>query len=136
VHHIEQQFEHHRAFRAPSIGVVLRDAPSTRKTSGISCARSYRTLRDGSFGARFPGTSCQATIGLSLRDENAFSAPRLLIKLALVGFLIRVPSKATRAGVAADERASNVELGSNCGTSRGPFGARALRPNPKGCHIS
>ena len=37
----------------------------------ISCARSYRTLRDGSFDGRFPGTSCQATIPLSLRD--AFS---------------------------------------------------------------
>jgi hypothetical protein len=39
-------------FRAATIGVVLREALSTRKTSGISCARSYRTLRDGSFGAR------------------------------------------------------------------------------------
>ena len=27
---------------------------STRNTSGISCARSYRTLRDGSFEGRFP----------------------------------------------------------------------------------
>ena len=26
--------------------------------------RSYRTLRDGSFEGRFPGTSCQATIGV------------------------------------------------------------------------
>jgi hypothetical protein len=33
-HHIEQQFEHHRAFRAATIGVVLRDALSTRKTFG------------------------------------------------------------------------------------------------------
>ena len=52
------------------------------KTSGISCARSYRTLRDGSFGARFPGTSCQATIGLSLRDRQVRSLRRALIKLA------------------------------------------------------
>src|SRR5271166_1751938 len=37
---------------------------STRNTSGISCARSYRTLRDGSFEGRFPSTSCQATIGV------------------------------------------------------------------------
>jgi hypothetical protein len=37
---------------------------STRNTSGISCARSYRTLRDGSFEDAFPGTSCQATIGV------------------------------------------------------------------------
>src|ERR1700724_1582775 len=27
---------------------------STRNSSGISCARSYRTLRDGSFEGRFP----------------------------------------------------------------------------------
>src|SRR6202030_1082326 len=27
---------------------------STRNTSGIRCARSYRTLRDGSFAGRFP----------------------------------------------------------------------------------
>jgi hypothetical protein len=38
----------------------------------ISCARSYRTLRDGSFEDAFPGTSCQATIGLSLRDVTPF----------------------------------------------------------------
>jgi len=38
---------------------------------------SYRTLRDGSFwGGVVPGTSCQATIMLSLRDEID-SAPRL-----------------------------------------------------------
>src|ERR1700734_2882344 len=27
---------------------------STRNTSGLRCARSYRTLRDGSFEGRFP----------------------------------------------------------------------------------
>ena len=32
-------------------------------------ARSYRTLRDGSHMARFPGTSCQATFSKSLRDK-------------------------------------------------------------------
>src|ERR1700744_3111880 len=31
---------------------------------------TYRTLRDGSFEGRFPGTSCQATIVLSLRDAE------------------------------------------------------------------
>ncbi len=35
---------------------------------GISCGRSYRALRDGSFEDAFPGTLCQATIGVSLRD--------------------------------------------------------------------
>jgi hypothetical protein len=43
-----------------------------------SYARSYRTLRDGSSVDAFPGTSCQATIMVSLRDEYI-----LLIKLAL-----------------------------------------------------
>jgi hypothetical protein len=33
-----------------------------------SYARSYRTLRDGPRGGRFPGTSCLATIVPSLRD--------------------------------------------------------------------
>src|ERR1700735_2624364 len=32
--------------------------------------RSYRTLRDGSLGGVFPGTSCQATIAPSLRDNS------------------------------------------------------------------
>ncbi len=55
-----------------TIGVVLRDALSTGKNSGINCARSYRTLRDGFFGGGFPGTSCQATISLSLRGLSDF----------------------------------------------------------------
>ena len=50
-----------------------RSALSTRNIYGISCARSYRTLRDGSFwGGDVPGTSCQATIGLSLRDVTPY----------------------------------------------------------------
>ncbi len=49
-------------------------------------ARSHRTLRDGSFGGRFPGTSCQATIGLSLQDEKYILRAEALIKLALIGF--------------------------------------------------
>jgi hypothetical protein len=39
------------------------------QTSGIE-APSRRTLRDGSAVARFPGTSCQATIIQSLRDKG------------------------------------------------------------------
>src|SRR5271166_176711 len=35
-----------------------------RNTSGISYARSYRTLRDVLSRDAFPGTSCQATIGV------------------------------------------------------------------------
>jgi hypothetical protein len=35
-----------------------------------SSARSYRTLRDGSFEDAFPGTSCLATISLSLYDKS------------------------------------------------------------------
>jgi hypothetical protein len=48
---------HRRAARTS-----VRDALSTRKISGISSARSYRTLRDGSSGDASPGTSCLATI--------------------------------------------------------------------------
>jgi hypothetical protein len=44
---------------------------STRNIYGLSRARSYRTLRDGSFEDAFPGTSCQATIDVSLRDGLA-----------------------------------------------------------------
>ena len=36
---------------------------------GAHLHESDRTLRDGSLGGAFPGTSCQATIGASLRDE-------------------------------------------------------------------
>ena len=42
----------------------------------IGCARAYRTLRDGSFEDAFPGTSCQATIGVSLRDGLADASQR------------------------------------------------------------
>ena len=61
---------------------------STRNIYGISYARSYRTLRDGSFEDAFPGTSCQATIGVSLRDGLAekrhgiwyLTCPRILFR--------------------------------------------------------
>jgi hypothetical protein len=45
----------------------------SRTTSGTSCVRSYRTLRDGAlevWRGAVPGTSCQATVGLSLRDRT------------------------------------------------------------------
>jgi hypothetical protein len=45
---------------------------STKNTPEIRCARSYRALRDGSFPRHaFPGTACQATIAVSLRDALA-----------------------------------------------------------------
>jgi hypothetical protein len=50
-------------------------------------ARIRRTLRDGSFGVRLPGTSCLATIALSLRDKSHLPMGGL-IKLALVGFTL------------------------------------------------
>jgi hypothetical protein len=58
------QARHEQAIarRMATIGVILRDALSRKKTSGISRARSYRTYGDGSFEGCFPGTSCQATI--------------------------------------------------------------------------
>ena len=70
VHYIEQQLEHHRtrtfqeeylAFPKKSMAHI-----STRNTSGISCARSYRTPRDVSFEGRFP-----RHFVLSLRDALA-----------------------------------------------------------------
>jgi hypothetical protein len=47
---------------------------------------SDRALRDGSLGWRFPGTSCQATIALSLRGKSNSPVVKALIKLALMGF--------------------------------------------------
>jgi hypothetical protein len=46
---------------------------------------SYRTLRDGSLGWRYPGTSCLATISLSLRDKSHSPIEGPRIKLALMG---------------------------------------------------
>jgi hypothetical protein len=40
----------------------------TNHRIGAHLHSSYRTLRDGSCGWAVPGTSCQATIGASLRD--------------------------------------------------------------------
>jgi hypothetical protein len=59
--------------------------PSNFLGSGISCARSYRTLRDDSFLSRgaFPGTSCQATIGLSLRDSMCYYQPKGVVAMDL-----------------------------------------------------
>jgi hypothetical protein len=48
-----------RSFRKRSIHLA---AARTTWDIGISCVRSYRTLRDGSFEDALPGTSCQATI--------------------------------------------------------------------------
>ncbi len=42
------------------------------------------------FGGRFPGTSCQATIVLSLRDEKYILRVEALVKLALMGLQPRV----------------------------------------------
>src|ERR1700729_2027084 len=61
-----------RDVRRVSVSVFLFETSSLQSSN--RCAQlqeSDRTLRDGSFGWRFPGTSCQATIAPSLRD--AFS---------------------------------------------------------------
>ena len=56
----------------------------------ISCARSYRTLRDGSSTDAFPGTSCQATIVLSLRDRfQTFATGFSLTSLAIARLVLR-----------------------------------------------
>src|ERR1700751_1544146 len=59
------------------LGYGLRFSPVNRElmralSDGCRCAatRSYRTLRDGFTALLFPGTSCQATIRLSLRDRR------------------------------------------------------------------
>ena len=44
--------------------------------------RSYRTLRDGSFGGVFPGTSCQATIARSLRDNSQQALARCCCEMS------------------------------------------------------
>jgi hypothetical protein len=54
------------------VSSLLKETRRTLRRE-IRCARSYRTLRDGSFEGLFPGTSCQATIGLSLRDRMCSS---------------------------------------------------------------
>jgi putative transposase len=59
VHYIEQQIEHHRTrtFQEEYLAFLKKHGTHFEKnTSGISCAPSYRTLRDGSF----EGTVSQA----------------------------------------------------------------------------
>jgi hypothetical protein len=60
------------------VGVERRWCEGEPERSRIS----YRTLRDGSLGGRCPGTSCQATIMLSLWD-GIHSPRRGFDKLAL-----------------------------------------------------
>jgi len=47
--------------------------------------RRYTDTRDGAFLHRYPGTSCLATISLSLRDKAIRLSKRLTIILALMG---------------------------------------------------
>jgi hypothetical protein len=68
-----------RRVRCDGISQVQEKVHETRTTSGTSCVRSYRTLRDGALEGAFPGTSCQATIGLSLRDRMCLAAIRILL---------------------------------------------------------
>jgi hypothetical protein len=68
---------------------------STRNTSGISCVRSYRTLRDGSFGvALSQALKCLATFALSLRDISQQPLVRLRQKSAAKA--IRVEEQAQK----------------------------------------
>jgi putative transposase len=69
VHYIEQQLEHHRTrtFQEEYLAFLKKHGVHFEEkylwdTLGLTPPRSYRTLRDGSFEGRFPGTSCQATI--------------------------------------------------------------------------
>ena len=46
--------------------------------------RSHRTLRDGSLGGVFPGTSCQATIAPSLRDNSQQALARCCCEMSAI----------------------------------------------------
>jgi hypothetical protein len=75
--------------------------------------------------SHYPGTSCLATIVLSLRDENhsPIEAPR--IRLGLIGFNPREPDhpERTRSEGAADEGTYHVAVESN--GSRSQLSAQA-----------
>jgi putative transposase len=71
IHYIEKQLEHHRTrtFQEEYLAFLKKYGTHfDEKYLWISWARSDRTLRDGSLKDALPGTSCQATIRLSLRD--------------------------------------------------------------------
>src|ERR1700680_3964164 len=55
---------------------------STRNIVGISCARSYRTLRDGSFEGRFPRHFVPGYYQLSLRDKAIRPSKRIALSWA------------------------------------------------------
>ncbi len=48
--------------------------PSPGFDPGLNSVAAWGHRRDGSFGGRFPGTSCQATIVLSLRGRKIHSS--------------------------------------------------------------
>jgi hypothetical protein len=67
---------------------------STKNSSGISYARSSRTLRDGAFpGLAFPGTACQATIGVSLRDALATISQQPLVRRIMLVVVLGIWAK-------------------------------------------
>jgi hypothetical protein len=69
VHHIEQTRTLRATLRSMSVPV---GPPSTRKPPGL--AASDHTVPTGRFfwGGRFPGTSCQATIGTVPAGRKTF----------------------------------------------------------------
>jgi hypothetical protein len=58
-----------RRVRCDGVSQLQEAVHHDEKHLWIGYARSYRTLRDGSFEDAVPVTSCQVTIGLSLRDR-------------------------------------------------------------------
>ena len=65
---------------------VLRDAIFDEEDlRGLAAPNHTVPYGTGSFGGRFPGASCQATIVLSLRDEKYILCAEALSKLALMG---------------------------------------------------
>jgi hypothetical protein len=80
VDYIEQQLEHHRTRTLQEEYLAFlkkHGAHSTKNTSGISCARSYRTLRDRFFFGRNEALPIQSG-QLTQNDPGVVTRPLLL----------------------------------------------------------
>jgi hypothetical protein len=68
-------------------GVILGPLVSFRSRHRDNTDRSYRTLRDGSLGAAFPGIPCQATFISSFQDKYApLPFPNIPPEIAAIEF--------------------------------------------------
>jgi hypothetical protein len=113
-------------FKEKYIAFLKEHGAHLRREIPLGClgyrARSYRTLRDGSRVTLFQGTSCLATISLSLRDKNhpPIEAPRII--LALMRLQPRKRHSMRRAIKGHQiERTNNAELESNSCPAQSPY---------------